>query len=108
MACQDWANTKAAYRFFSSDRVSEGETLAGHSNRASGQMLTDQGLPLAIRPPRIPIFERGDRHHIWRFSALSQPKKARISSSVSSLSGLGRPVLTRHRNAGRVDGMGLN
>ena len=24
LACQDWANTKAAYRFFSNDRVSEG------------------------------------------------------------------------------------
>src|SRR6478609_5396026 len=30
LACQDWANTKAAYRFFSNDRVSEGEILAGH------------------------------------------------------------------------------
>jgi hypothetical protein len=29
-ACQDWANTKAAYRFFSNDRVNEGEILAGH------------------------------------------------------------------------------
>jgi hypothetical protein len=28
--CQDWANTKAAYRFFSNDRVSEEEILAGH------------------------------------------------------------------------------
>ncbi|CAO3424279.1 IS4/Tn5 family transposase DNA-binding protein [Azospirillum doebereinerae] len=25
LACQDWANTKAAYRFFSNDRVSEGD-----------------------------------------------------------------------------------
>ena len=29
-ACQDWANTKAAYRFFGNDRVSEGNILAGH------------------------------------------------------------------------------
>ena len=28
--CQDWANTKAAYRFFSNDRVSEEGILAGH------------------------------------------------------------------------------
>ena len=27
MACQDWANTKAAYRFFDNDRVSEGTIL---------------------------------------------------------------------------------
>ena len=30
LACEDWANTKAAYRFFSNERVSEGEILAGH------------------------------------------------------------------------------
>jgi hypothetical protein len=29
-ACQDWANTKAAYRFLSNDRVSEKEILDGH------------------------------------------------------------------------------
>src|ERR1700712_3027500 len=28
--CQDWANTKAAYRFLSNARVSEAEILAGH------------------------------------------------------------------------------
>jgi Transposase DNA-binding len=29
-ACQDWANTKAAYRFFSNNTVSEDQILAGH------------------------------------------------------------------------------
>jgi hypothetical protein len=29
-ACQDWANTKAAYRFFSNDRVDEEAILSGH------------------------------------------------------------------------------
>lgn len=29
-ACQDWASTKAAYRFFSNDRVNEKEILSGH------------------------------------------------------------------------------
>jgi hypothetical protein len=29
-ACQDWANTKAAYRFFSNSDVSEDQILAGH------------------------------------------------------------------------------
>jgi hypothetical protein len=29
-ACQDWANTKAAYRFFDNGRVSEDEILSGH------------------------------------------------------------------------------
>lgn len=30
LVCQDWANTKAAYRFFSNERVSEEDILAGH------------------------------------------------------------------------------
>jgi hypothetical protein len=30
MACQDWANTKAAYRFFDNERVNERDILAGH------------------------------------------------------------------------------
>jgi hypothetical protein len=30
MACQDWAGTKAAYRFLSNQRVSEREILGGH------------------------------------------------------------------------------
>lgn len=29
-ACQDWANTKAAYRFLSNERVKEDKLLAGH------------------------------------------------------------------------------
>ena len=30
LACQDWASTKAAYRFFDNDRVDEQTILAGH------------------------------------------------------------------------------
>ncbi len=30
LACQDWANTKAAYRFFANARVTEADILAGH------------------------------------------------------------------------------
>src|ERR1700751_518303 len=29
-ACQDWANTKAAYRFFGKDRITEPNILPGH------------------------------------------------------------------------------
>ena len=35
LACQDWASTKAAYRFFSNDRVGEDQILAGHFSRIS-------------------------------------------------------------------------
>ena len=29
-ACEDWANTKAAYRFFANPRVNEDDILGGH------------------------------------------------------------------------------
>lgn len=30
LVCQDWANTKAAYRFLDNERVNEADILAGH------------------------------------------------------------------------------
>src|SRR4051812_50190469 len=58
LACQDWAATKAAYRFFANDRVGEGEILGGHfrSTRdpADGVGGPPLGLPdpTAVSPPR--------------------------------------------------------
>lgn len=36
--CQDWANTKAAYRFFSNDEVSEDQIMAGHFQATRGRL----------------------------------------------------------------------
>lgn len=37
-ACQDWANTKAAYRFFSNPHVSESQIMAGHFQATRGRL----------------------------------------------------------------------
>ncbi len=37
-ACQDWANTKAAYRFFSNSDVSEDQIMAGHFQATQGRL----------------------------------------------------------------------
>jgi len=49
-ACQDWANTKAAYRFLLNDRVSEKEILDGHFN-ATKERITklDKGVILVLQ-----------------------------------------------------------
>ena len=47
LVCQDWANTKAAYRFFSNDRVSEEEILAGHFQSTRDRMAAN-GDPLLV------------------------------------------------------------
>ena len=46
-ACQDWANTKAAYRFLSNDRVSETEILGGHFQATADRIALTTG-PLLI------------------------------------------------------------
>jgi hypothetical protein len=52
LACQDWANTKAAYRFFSNDRVSEAEILAGHFEATRDRFDAMEGPILGIPPTR--------------------------------------------------------
>jgi hypothetical protein len=47
-ACQDWANTKAAYRFFSNDRVSEAEILAGHFQSTRARAAASDGPILVL------------------------------------------------------------
>jgi hypothetical protein len=47
LACQDWTNTKAAYRFLSNRRVSEEPILAGHL-RATRDRATAADGPILI------------------------------------------------------------
>src|SRR5271170_5276894 len=48
LVCQDWANTKAAYRFFSNDRVSEADILAGHFQSTRDRTVATDGLVLVL------------------------------------------------------------
>jgi hypothetical protein len=48
MACQDWAGTKAAYRFFSNPRVSEREILAGHFQATRARFRVTKGWVLVL------------------------------------------------------------
>jgi len=48
LVCQDWANTKAAYRFFSNDRVSEAEILAGHFQSTRDRVVAMKGPVLVL------------------------------------------------------------
>lgn len=46
-ACQDWANTKAAYRFFANERVDEADILSGHF-AATRARYDDCGGPILL------------------------------------------------------------
>src|SRR6266571_1242363 len=48
LACQDWANTKAAYRFFANERVSEADILAGHFQSTRDRTAATDGLVLVL------------------------------------------------------------
>ncbi|NYT64099.1 transposase [Alcaligenaceae bacterium] len=50
-ACQDWANTKAAYRFLSNEKVTEDDILASHFQSTQArvtQASTDAKAPILI------------------------------------------------------------
>jgi hypothetical protein len=47
-ACQDWANTKAAYRFFSNDRVDEKAILSGHFEATRDRFAATDGYVLVL------------------------------------------------------------
>src|SRR5262249_45678077 len=48
LVCQDWANTKAAYRFLDNDRVSEAEILAGHFHATRDRVASTDGPILVL------------------------------------------------------------
>ena len=57
-ACQDWANTKAAYRFFSNDHVSEQDILGGHFQATSERFATSDGPILILQDTTTFSYQR--------------------------------------------------
>jgi hypothetical protein len=49
LACQDWANTKAAYRFLSSERFGGDAILAGHFQSTAGRFAATEGMILVVQ-----------------------------------------------------------
>lgn len=60
LACGDWAATKAAYRFFDNDRVSEAEILAGHFQATQARFTSVDGLILVLHDTTEFSFQRED------------------------------------------------
>ncbi len=58
MACQNWAATKAAYRFFSNDRVSEAEILSGHFQATRERFEATSGTVLVLHDTTECSFQR--------------------------------------------------
>jgi Transposase DNA-binding/Transposase Tn5 dimerisation domain len=58
LVCQDWANTKAAYRFFSNDRVSEVDILSGHFASTRERLAATNSLILMLHDTTEFTFKR--------------------------------------------------
>ncbi len=48
LVCQDWANTKAAYRFLSNHRVNEEDVLAGHFQSTHERFVVTDSTVLVL------------------------------------------------------------
>ena len=60
MACQDWASTKAAYRFLSNQKVGEQEILAGHFQATRQRSQSTPGTILVLHDTTEFSFQRED------------------------------------------------
>jgi Transposase DNA-binding/Transposase Tn5 dimerisation domain len=58
VACQDWAATKAAYRFLSNSRVNESIILAGHFAATKARIATTKGPILILHDTTEFSFQR--------------------------------------------------
>lgn len=60
LVCQDWANTKAAYRFLDNDRVSETEILGGHFQATRDRVSAIDGPILVMHDTTEFTYKRED------------------------------------------------
>jgi hypothetical protein len=69
-ACQDWAATKAAYRFFSNPRVDEGVILAGHFAATKARFGATTGPILVLHDTTEFSFRRDNPEAIGQLTLL--------------------------------------
>jgi Transposase DNA-binding len=80
-ACQDWANTKAAYRFFSNDRVDEEAILSGHFEATHDRFAATDGYVLVLHDTTEFSFKREKPELIGSTRKVGRKdKKGRITS----------------------------
>jgi hypothetical protein len=80
LACQDWANTKAAYRFFSNDRVCEAAILSGHFQATAKRFAAADGPILVLQDTTEFSFKR-ERPEAIGFKQRIRTGNTRISGN---------------------------
>lgn len=74
LACQDWANTKAAYRFFSNGRVDEATILGGHFQATRERSQASAG-PLLILQDTTEFSYKRDKPELVGFTGETISRK---------------------------------
>jgi hypothetical protein len=64
LVCQDWANTKAAYRFLSNQRVTEAEILSGHFQSTRDRFAATEERVLVLHDTTEFSYQRADRQAV--------------------------------------------
>jgi Transposase DNA-binding len=82
LVCQDWANTKAAYRFFSNDRVSEADILAGHFQSTRDRVVATDALVLVLHDTTEFTYQRESSEAVGITKKINsgRDKKGRLRS----------------------------
>ena len=76
LACQDWAATKAAYRFFSNERICEEHILAGHFEATRERLAQGESPVLVLHDTTEFSYKREDMAAVGLISKGSVRKDA--------------------------------
>jgi hypothetical protein len=87
-ACQDWAATKAAYRFFDNDRVTEQGVLAGHFAATKARFDAHEGPVLVLQDTTEFIYKRDKPEKIGFTKAINSGRDKQGRLREHTLCGL--------------------
>jgi len=76
LACQDWVATKAAYRFFSNERIGEEQILAGHFEATRERLPQGEAPVLVLHDTTEFSYKREDMSAVGLVSKGSKRKDA--------------------------------
>ena len=88
LACQDWAGTKAAYRFFSNERVSEEDILRGHFDATRRRSAASGGPILVLHDTTEFTYKRKRTEAVGFTTKVSSGKDKRGRERMHAVCGL--------------------
>ena len=88
LACQDWANTKAAYRFLSNPKVSDHEILQGHFQATRTRFAAFGGPILVIQDTTELSYERAQPERIGATRRVNSGRDKEGRSRMHTVCGL--------------------